>query len=306
MLCRRALQAPRDPLDHNAPRGLLAIAVCVVLWGYSAVAIKVVAATGLVTAFYRLWLSIPALWLLLPGTRRPLTTAWLRGSLAGGMLFGLHQIFFFTALHETSVATVALTGALQPALVLLVAPLVFGERARPRAVAWSVVALAGTAVSVVAAAGSPVWSLAGDLLAVANLFAFTGYFLASRWILFRVEPFEYVVGMTTVSGVLVALACVLTGQDLGAPSGVDWLILASLAAGPGTLGHVLMNWAHRFVTAFAISILLLAVPVLAAVGAWLWLGEPLAPLQVAGGVLVLVAIAFIVGEHGVEQGVEHG
>jgi drug/metabolite transporter (DMT)-like permease len=57
-----------------------------------------------------------------------------------------------------------------------------------------------------------------------------------------------------------------------------------------------MNWSHRYVTAFAISILLLAVPVLAAVGAWLWLGEPLAPLQVAGGLVVLVAIAFIVTE----------
>jgi len=287
------------PLEHNTPRGLLAIVACVVLWGYSAVAIKTVGASGLVTAFYRLWLAIPALWLLLPvlpATRRPLTGAWARGSLAGGLLFGLHQLFFFTALHETSVATVALTGALQPVLVLLVAPFVFGERARARAIAWSLVALAGTATSVVAAAGSPVWSLRGDLLAVANLFAFTGYFLASRWILFRVEPFEYVVGMTTVSGVIIALACVVTGQNLGAPAGTDWLILVSLAVGPGTLGHVLMNWAHRHVTAFAISILLLAVPVLAAVGAWWWLGEPLGAMQVGGGVVVLLAIGAIVGQ----------
>ena len=288
-----------QPLEHNAPRGLLAVATCVVLWGYSAVAIKMVAASGLVTAFYRLWLAIPALWVLLrllPATRRPLTGAWARGCLVGGTLFGLHQLFFFTALHETSVATVALTGALQPALVLLVAPFVFGERARPRAIGWSVVALGGTAISVVAAAGSPVWSLAGDLLAIANLFAFTAYFLASRWILFQVAPFEYVVGMTTVSGLMIALACVVTGQDLAAPAGVDWLILASLAIGPGTLGHVLMNWSHRFVTAFAISILLLAVPVLAAVGAYLWLGEPLAPLQVGGGMIVLFAIGCIVAE----------
>jgi len=293
------LPPPVAPLEQNTPRGLLAIAACVVLWGYSAVAIKTVGASGLVTAFYRLWLAIPALWLLLPvlpGGRRPLTAAWARGSLVGGILFGLHQLFFFTALHETSVATVALTGALQPVLVLLVAPFVFGEPARPRAVAWSVVALAGTAASVVAAAGSPVWSLHGDLLSIANLFAFTGYFLASRWILFRVEPFEYVVGMTTVSGVIIALACLVTEQDLGAPRGLDWLILVSLAVGPGTLGHVLMNWAHRYVTAFAISILLLAVPVLAAVGAWLWLDEPLAPLQVAGGVVVLLAIGASVGE----------
>lgn len=298
MLCRRPLRPPVDPLVHNAPRGLAAVGVCVLLWGYSAVAIKMVGATGLVTAFYRLWLGIPALWvlLLLPTTRRPFTKAFVRGSLVGGFLFGLHQLFFFTALHETSVATVALTGALQPALVLLVAPFVFGERVRPRAIAWSVVALGGTVASVVAAAGSPVWSLHGDILAVLNLFAFTGYFLASRWILFDVEPFEYVVGMTTVSGILIALACVLTGQNLGAPEGNDWLILVSLAIGPGTLGHVLMNWSHRYVTAFAISILLLAVPVLAAIGAYLWLGEPLAPLQVAGGVVVLLAIGAIVAE----------
>ena len=72
--------------------------------------------------------------------------------------------------------------------------------------------------------------------------------------------------------------------------------LGNVEVGPGTLGHVLMNWAHRHVTAFAISILLLAVPVLAAAGAWVWLAEPLAPLQVAGGAVVLVAIGCIVAE----------
>jgi drug/metabolite transporter (DMT)-like permease len=67
-----------------------------------------------------------------------------------------------------------------------------------------------------------------------------------------------------------------------------------LALFPGTLGHFLTNWAHPFVPVFLVSVLLLAVPVLAAAGAAVFLDEQLNLVQLAGGAMVLVAIGVIV------------
>jgi drug/metabolite transporter (DMT)-like permease len=85
-----------------------------------------------------------------------------------------------------------------------------------------------------------------------------------------------------------------SGQDFGRPAAWEWAVFAFIAIFPGTLGHVLSNWAHPHVSAFVASIILLAVPVVASAGAYLLLGESLNGLQLTGGAIVLAAIATIV------------
>ncbi|GIW42422.1 MAG: hypothetical protein KatS3mg076_2999 [Candidatus Binatia bacterium] len=284
------------------PRGrralaLLAVAATVSTWGLSGVVIKVVSTTGLVASFYRLWLALPLLWaavLLLPRLRARLGPVWLRSSLAGGSLFALHQVLFFQGLKLTTVANVMIIGALQPALVLLVAESLFGERTSLAALGCSAVAFLGTILVVLGSAGTPRWSPEGDALAFLNLGAFTGYFLFSKRARERVGASEYVVGMTTVAALWILLVCAATGQDLSSPHGRDWPLLLFLAVFPGTLGHFLTNWAHPYVPAFVLSVFLLAVPVIASVVAYLLLGEPLGLLHVAGGILVLGSIGTLV------------
>jgi len=274
-----------------------AVTVTVLIWGSSNVVIKAVSTTGLVASFYRLWFAIPLLWLLpvvIPSMRRRLNRQWLNVSLAGGGLFAVHQILFFNSLKLTSVANVTIIGALQPALVLVAAGRMFGEQVTSRAIGWSLVAVGGTTLVVVGSAGTPSWSPFGDTLAVVNLFAFTAYFLASKRFRTHVGTSEYVLGMTTVAGLLILAAAVLTGQELSAPRGRDWPLLLFLALLPGTLGHFLTNWAHPHVPVFLFSVMLLAVPVIAVLGAATFLDEPLNLAQAAGGLIVLLAIGTIV------------
>lgn len=210
------------------------------------------------------------------------------------MLFCVHQILYFSSLKLTTVANVTIIGALQPILVLFAAAPLFGERITSTRVFWSVVAFAGTLAVVLGAQHAAAWSPFGDTLAVANLFAFTAYFLASKRFRARVGAWEYVVGMTTVSGIGMLVTALATGQDLGSPRGMDWVILASLAVFPGSIGHALSNWAHAHVSAFVASMILLAVPVIATVGAFAVLSERIFPAQMAGGLVVLAAVAMIV------------
>jgi drug/metabolite transporter (DMT)-like permease len=295
------------PTTSLRTRALLAVAGTVVLWGSSSVAIKLVPSSGIVTAFYRLWFAIPLLWtipLARPSLRRRLDRRWLGASLGGGTLFFLHQTLFFSSLKLTTVADVTIIGALQPALVLLVAGPLFGERASLAGVVWSAVAFAGTGLVVLGARAAPTWSLGGDALAFVNLFAFTAYFLFSKRARAGVGSLEYVIGMTTVSGLWMLAAALLTGQALRAPAPWEWAVFLYIAIFPGTLGHVLTNWAHPYAPALTISMMLLAVPLLATVGAALVLGERVALLQVGGGAIVLAAIAVIVRSTAPDTGAE--
>jgi drug/metabolite transporter (DMT)-like permease len=286
------------PATTVRTRAILAVAATVVLWGSSSIAIRLVPATGIVTAFWRLWFAIPFLWMIpavRPEARARLDRRWLVASIAGGTLFFVHQALFFTSLKLTTIANVTIIGALQPALVLLVAGPLFGERATLSGVAWTVVAFAGTTLVMLGARGTPTWSLHGDALAFANLFAFAAYFLVSKHARTDVRAWDYVIGMTTVSGLWMLVAALATGQDLWAPQRFsDWALLFWIAIFPGTLGHVLTNWAHAHTSALAISMMLLAVPLLSALGAAVLLDEPVTSLQLAGGLVVLAAIAVIV------------
>ncbi len=276
--------------------GLAAVATTMLLWGTSAVVIKAVSTSGLVTATYRLWFAIVPmlLTLLVPAVRRRLDRHWLVSSLIGGLLFATHQALYFVSLKLTSVTNVTIIGALQPALVLLLAGPLFGEAATRASILWSAVAFAGTILVVIGADHSHASSYLGDAMAFANLFAFTSYFLASKQFRMRLAAWDYVVGMTTVSGIAILSLTLLTHQDLGDPSPKELSALVWLAIFPGTLGHVLTNWAHAHVPAFVSSMILLAVPVVGAAAAHFWLGERIGMLQVAGGTVVLLAIAVIV------------
>jgi len=276
---------------------LAAIAGAVVVWSLSNVAIKATSVTGLVASFWRLWIAVPVLWvgvLATPAARTELDAGFRRASLLGGVLFGLHQILFFSALKLTSVATVSMVGALQPALVLLVAGPLFGERITRATALWTAVALAGTILVVVGGAGVPGRTLLGDLTATANLLAFTAYFLASKHLRARIRTLTYVCGLTTVAAVVVGVAVLVHGDVLGSPHGADWLLLVFIALVPGTLGHLLVNWAHPYAPAMISSLMLLGVPVLSPLLATALLGEPLGTLQLVGGATVLAAVGRLV------------
>jgi len=290
-----SLRRDRDPLSMQA-LAHIAVAVAVTTWGCSNVVIKVVGVTGLIASFYRLLFALPLLWavaLASPAARGRLDRNWAWSCLVGGVLFSIHQLLFFNGLKFTSVANVAIIGALQPVLVLTVAGRWFGERVGAREVVLSIGAIAGVVVAVLGSSAAPSWSPFGDLLAVGNLFAFTAYFLWSKRVRASVGATEYIFGLTTVAAIIISLVCIGLKQDFSSPSRSDWMWLVFLALVPGTTGHFLSNWAHAHTTAFTMSIMLLAVPVLAAIGAYFFAGEPLSLQQIVGGSITLAAIAAI-------------
>lgn len=274
--------------------GTLAVLFAVSVWGSVAVVIRFVDhVDGLVLAFHRLWIGAGATLVIFYATGRRLTwrSIWL--SLPGGIAFVSDIVLYFSALKRTTVANATVVGALQPALVMLVAGPMFGEPVTRGLIAWSVVAIAGVAIVVYGSSGAPVWSLAGDLMAIGALFAWTAYFIFSKKVRREVAPFEYLTAMMLVAVAVITPIALLSGQRLD-PGGVDaWAWIAALAVGSGGVGHLLINWAHDHVELSVMSLLTLAVPVFAVISAAIFLSEGMTWLQVLGMAIVLASLGIV-------------
>ena len=276
-----------------ATRATAAVVCAVLVWGFGPIFIRLADVPALVLAFYRLWLGFLVTAGLLLVARRRLTWACVRASAAGGAFFGVNVALFASAVQRATVAEVTLVSSFQPVLVLFVAGRMFGERVGRREIALSLISLGGVAVFEAGASSSPSWSLTGYLLAVGALITFTGYYLASKRVRANLDVLEYMTGALLVAAIVVTPIALVARAPLGAVHGASLLWLALFVCLPGAGGHLLVNWAHRYVDVTVSSLIVVGLPVVAAFLAWLLLDEPLGVLQLVGGAVVLVCVAFI-------------
>ncbi len=286
---------PRAPSTSRTTLGILATGLAVTIWGLASVLVKSVEGIdGPGISFYRLVFGAVLLCAahLLAGGR--ITRRMLLVAAPGGLAFGADLVLFFSALRETSVANATVIGALQPILLLPVGARLFGERVTARTAAWSVVAVAGTAVVVLGASGVPEWSLRGDLLATGALLTWTAYFVTSKQARRELGALEYFCGLTVVAAAVVCPLVVLGGADLSPARTSDWVAILAVTALSGAVGHVLLNWSHEHVPLQVMSLLTLLVPVVATVGAVVVLDESVTGVQWAGMAVVIASLAVVV------------
>jgi drug/metabolite transporter (DMT)-like permease len=272
----------------------LAVAVAIGSWGVGGVLVKALSVGGLTLAFFRLWLGAALMAGILAASGRRVTLGSVRAATPAGLIFGVNVALAFTSIRHTTVANATLISALQPALVLLVAGPLFGERVTRREVAWTGVAIAGIAVVIAGAEGSPEWSPSGDMLAFGALLTFTAYFLVSKHVRETSGTIELMAVVQLFAAIVVTPIALLAPGGVDLPSPVDWIIILSIVFGTGVGAHLVVNWAHRYVDVTVSSLLMLLVPVVAGVSAWLFLGEALSPLQMAGSAITLVALLAVV------------
>jgi len=159
---------------------------------------------------------------------------------------------------------------------------------------WTVVALFGVGVVVFGSSTTPSWSVAGDLIAVGALLAWTAYFIAGKQARVHLNAVEYVTAMSLVAFLVVAVVALGSGHDLSVPDSGTWAIILGLGLGTGGIGHFLINWAHGHAPLVLTSLLTLLIPVVAMAGAAIFLGEEVVALQVVGAIVVLGALATVV------------
>jgi drug/metabolite transporter (DMT)-like permease len=281
------------PHTRSATLPLLAAATAVFAWGFGPLFVRGIDAPVPTIVMLRVLVAIPLAVAVAYVSGGRLSWALLRRAFPTAVCFALSLITGFASFQETSIVNATLIPALQPALVLLVASRMFGERRTRTDLVYAAIAFAGV-VAVVAGAGATGSTTEGDLLAVANLLVFTGYFLfAKRVREDDVHSWSLLAAVFVDTTLVIVPWALLVGTDVGAMHGTDWLLIVGLVLVPGMVGHGFMTWAHHYVDVTITSMLTLANPVVSIVGAWLIFSEALEPLQIAGTVVVLLALGAI-------------
>lgn len=275
-------------------RPLLLVGVGVLLFSIGPVLVAGSSTTGPVLSFWRLWIGAAlmgalALWHVRASGRRPDAVGWSWAARCG-VAFGVHQLFFMIAIKKTSVVDVTLMQVLQPLFVGALAALLFGERPGRAFRLWSLLAIAGAAVVVLAGASGPEGDPAGVALAVANVAFFAVYFVWSKQGRDHIDTIPFLFGVVAAAGVVVGAFVAVTGEPVGSIGRDDLFIAFTIAAVPGALGHFVTTWPLARVPANVPPVMQLAMPFLAGALAWLFLDQGVTALHVVGGVLTIAGV----------------
>ena len=132
----------------------------------------------------------------------------------------------------------------------------------------------------------------GDLVAVLGTLAFAGYWLFAKSARRQIPTLEFMSGLWLAAAIAITPIALASGESFVAIPAGDWPWIVALAVVPG-VGHVLMNWGHRFVDASVSAVIgILNAPV-AAVAALVILGQALSLFQICCGLVAIIAIALV-------------
>jgi drug/metabolite transporter (DMT)-like permease len=239
------------------------------------------------TAFWRVALAVPVLWIFF---RTPLKGPKLL-FLAAGIAFAGDLAFWHTSIQFTSVANSTLLANLASIFVTLAAWLFWRERPRPLFLVSLALALGGVALLVQTSLDFSRTALLGDALGVVTAMFYAGYILAVKGMRDRGAATLQVMAVTsTLTAVILLPVALASGEQMLPCSAYGWWVLIGLALVSHAAGQGLIAYALAHLPAPFSSVGLLLQPVVAAFFAWMLLSEPLVALQIAGGVVVLAAI----------------
>ncbi|MEM7221535.1 MAG: DMT family transporter [Pseudomonadota bacterium] len=242
--------------------------------------------------FYRALALIGAVSVLLVVQYRGETIARVRGigrpGLFGGVILGAAGVCFMQALTTTTVANTLFILSSIPFITAALARLFLGERLTRATLITMVVASAGVGVMVLE--GFEAKSLYGNLMALATAICFSSFAVTVR----RHRGVDMLPTLL-ISAALIALVSLITRWD---DLGISWhdMVLCFLYGG---LLSGFANWtfiiASRHLVAAEVTLFMLLEFSLGPLWVWLFIGEVPAALTLAGGALVMTAVALRAG-----------
>jgi drug/metabolite transporter (DMT)-like permease len=303
-------QTPRGATDYDAhpmshPRGRSEIAALLALFagalaiGSSGIFVRLSETGPTATAFWRGFLALPllALWAGLERRKRAAAPAAAAAPaslrdpmfLWAGVFFAGDLALWHSSLLLTSIAASTLEANCAPILVTLFAWVLWGERPRLGFLAAIALAFAGMLLILAPKLGGDSHALLGDALGLGTACFYAAYILAVARLRTR-HGTGIVMFASTLVFTLLLLPLALLQQFLPATAH-GWWVLIGCAVTAQVLGQSLIAYALAHLPATFSAVGLYAQVIAAAAYAWLLLHERLAPVQIAGGVVVLLAIA---------------
>lgn len=282
------------------PQGYLAVAAAAALWGLSGTLAKFMFQLAVAPALlvnFRMTLAFLLLAAAFLLFRRDLlrVPAGLWGGIAVWSLAGMVpvQFFYMYAIRETNVATAIFLQYLAPVLTALYTRAVEGRPLGAGLAAALMAAVAGSALLVFGGGSGLRLSLPGLAAGLAACCFFSFYTIYGGRLVGRINSWTLLLWALGIGGLFwnLVLPPWVTLPRVQAP--LLWAFFAYIAVFATIVPFGLFLWGLRHVAPTPAGLTAMLEPVVGAAAAWLALGEALAPAQVAGGALILAAVAAV-------------
>ena len=262
-----------------------------VLFSTGGVAIKAATLTGWQLSCFRSLAAAVVLLIFLPSARR----GWSWRSVVVAIPYAATFTLYTLANKYTTAANAIFLQDTAPFYILILGPLLLGERTRLRDLSFMAALLIGLGLIFASTREATLYASdprLGDSLAVVSGLTWALTLLGLRWIAVRAENHDDEPAAAVVAGCLVAsLFAALFAFPVENGNVGNWLIVAYLGVVQIALAYVFITAGIRHVRALEVSLLLLVEPVLSPVWVWLLLAESPAALAVLGGAIVIGATA---------------
>ena len=227
---------------------------------------------------------------------------WGKGLLSG-LFLALHFASWITSLEYTSIASSVVLVTTTPLWVALLSPIVLKEKISKSVWIGLVISIAGGVIVGLAnicrwdsgglicqAEGFTGQAMWGNALALFGAWMAAGYMLMGRQLRKKLDTVSYTALVYgTAAGILLGVV-ILKAEPIFSYTPETYFWLLALGLIPQLLGHSILNWALKYISAAYVSLTLLGEPIGTSILAYLFLRESPTLLEGVGAVLILIGI----------------
>ena len=277
-------------MNSRSGTARLSVLGAALLFSTGGAAIKGTTLSGFQVAGFRSAIAALVIALLLPEARRGLGLGLLPAALA----YAATLVSFVVATKLTTAAAAIFLQSTAPIWVLLLSPLVVGEKIRPRDLPFVALAAAGLLLVFLGsrdpAATAPRPALGNALALAAGLF-YGAMIMAMRRLASAADQPDRSLSAMVMGNLIAFVACLPWSLPLPSVTVHDAAAVFYLGAIQIGLAYWLFTHGLRALSALEVSLLALLEPVLNPLWTWLVHGERSSALALAGGAVMLAAVA---------------
>jgi drug/metabolite transporter (DMT)-like permease len=263
--------------------------------GFAGILMRLSDVGPVASAFWRMALAAPVLWAWAWKVRHQDLAAGKRIEFSkvlmlAGVCFAADMGVWHLSLHYTTVSNATLLSNFAPLFIALWLWGVHRIRFTGIFMAGMAIALGGAVMLIGPNALLGGDRLMGDGLGLATAVFYAAYQLVIKDARGRYSTARLMAWSTTITALALLPFALISSGAFWPAHAAGWLPLLGLALTAQVGGQTAIAYAFAHLPASLSSVSLLIQPLTATVAAWLLLAERIGPLQMAGGVLVLIGI----------------
>lgn len=263
--------------------------------GFAGIMMRLSDVNPVASAFWRMALAAPLLWLWACASARGDRAAGLRTDysgvlLAAGFFFAADMGVWHVSLHFTSVANATLLPNMAPLCIAAWLWYRYKTRFSRSFLLGMALALAGAVLLVGPSVGLGGTRLLGDGLGLMVAGFYAAYQLAIKDGRGSYSTARLMAWSTSITALFLLPFALLMPGAFWPAGGASWLPLLGLALICQIGGQTVITYAFAHLPSSLASISLLIQPLTAALAAWLIFGEAIGPVQMAGAAVLLSGI----------------